>query len=79
MKLIVIVFLIGVIVSLLIFILICVGVILYFKVVFFIIGILGGLFVNGIILLFFELVVEFIYFVVEGIILGFLIFFNNFL
>lgn len=79
MKLIVIVFLIGVIVSLLIFILICVGVILYFKVVFFIISILGGLFVNGIILLFFELVVEFIYFVVEGIILGFLIFFNNFL
>lgn len=79
MKLIVIVFLIGVIASLLIFILICVGVILYFKVVFFIISILGGLFVNGIILLFFELVVEFIYFVVEGIILGFLIFFNNFL
>lgn len=79
MKLIVIVFLIGVIALLLIFILICVGVILYFKVVFFIISIMGGLFVNGIILLFFELVVEFIYFVVEGIILGFLIFFNNFL
>ncbi|XP_020625238.1 disrupted in renal carcinoma protein 2 homolog isoform X2 [Orbicella faveolata] len=79
MKLIVIALLTGATASLSIFTLICAGVIPYSKLVLFITSILGGLFVNGTIPLFFELAVESTYPVAEGITSGFLTFSNNFL
>ena len=79
MKLIVIALLTGATASLSIFTLICAGVIPYSKVVLFITSIMGGLFVNGTIPLFFELAVESTYPVAEGITSGFLTFSNNFL
>lgn len=79
MKLIVIALLTGATVSLMIFTLICAGVLPYSKVVLFVTSILGGLFVNGTIPLFFELAVESTYPVAEGITSGFLTFSNNFL
>jgi len=79
MKLTVIALLTGATVSLLIFTLICAGVMPYSKIVLFITSILGGLFVNGTIPLFFELAVESTYPVAEGITSGFLTFSNNFL
>lgn len=79
MKLIVIALLTGATASLSIFTLICAGIIPYSKLVLFITSILGGLFVNGTIPLFFELAVESTYPVAEGITSGFLTFSNNFL
>lgn len=79
MKLIVIALLAGATASLAIFTLICAGKIPYSKIVLFITSVLGGLFVNGTIPLFFELAVESTYPVAEGITSGFLTFSNNFL
>ncbi|XP_078347324.1 solute carrier family 49 member 4 homolog [Oculina patagonica] len=79
MKLIVIALLTGATASLTIFTLMCAGIISYSKIVLFITSILGGLFVNGTIPLFFELAVESTYPVAEGITSGFLTFSNNFL
>lgn len=79
MKLIVIALLTGATASLTIFTLICAGILPYSKPVLFITCILGGLFVNGTIPLFFELAVESTYPVAEGITSGFLTFSNNFL
>ena len=79
MKLIVIALLTGATVSLTIFTLICADILPYSKVVLFVTSILGGLFVNGTIPLFFELAVESTYPVAEGITSGFLTFSNNFL
>ena len=79
MKLIVIGLLAGATTSLLIFTLICEGHLPYSKPILFLTSVLGGLFVNGTIPLFFELGVESTYPVAEGITSGFLTFSNNFL
>ena len=79
MKLTVIGLLTGATVSLIIFTLICAGILPYSKPLLYLTSILGGFFVNGTIPLFFELGVESTYPVAEGITSGFLTFSNNFL
>ena len=79
MKKIVIALFAGATVSLAIFTLMCAGILPFSKPILFLTCILGGLFVNGTIPLFFELGVESTYPIAEGITSGCLTFSNNFL
>jgi FLVCR family MFS transporter len=79
MKTIVIGLMVGASISLILFTLICVNVLPKWSILLYVTSILGGLFVNGSIPLFFELAVESTYPIAEGITAGCLTFSNNFL
>lgn len=79
MKTIVILLMIGASISLALFTLVCINVLPKWNILLYITSILGGLFVNGSIPLFFELGVESTYPIAEGITSGCLTFSNNFI